>query len=387
MSIRLAFVGDLMLSAPDPDAYFADAAPLLRSADIAIGHLEWPHTARGQVSVVDIPAPACPPAALDAMAEAGIEVATMAGNHMFDQGVFGVVDSVDALRERGIAPVGAGATLDDARRPAIVERGGIRVGFLSYNCVGPRESWATSVKAGVAPLRIINHYELDIASPGSAPREYTSVDPDTAQELRADVAALAAQVDIVCVSLHKGMGFVRAALAQYEREATRLAIDAGAHVVIGHHAHILRGVEVDRGRPVFHGINHFVPAYTPETDPLDPRARRPRPRKTPSIGFFEPDPGTAPFPFPRESRHTMIATVEVDASGVVSAGFVPCWIGDDAHPRPVGGEAARATVQYVADISREAELDTRIDWREGDREATFLRREADPEPAGPMLGA
>lgn len=372
MSIRLAFVGDLMLSAPDPGAYFSDAAPLLRAADIAVGHLEWPHTGRGQVSVVDIPAPACAPEALDSLAGAGIAVATMAGNHMFDQGVFGVVDSVAALERRGIAPVGAGATIDDARRPAIVERDGVRVGFLSYNCVGPRESWATSVKAGVAPVRIINHYELDIASPGSAPREFTSVDPDTGEELRADIAALAREVDIVCVSLHKGMGFVRAALAQYEQEVTRIAIDAGADAVIGHHAHILRGVEVYRGRPVFHGINHFIPAYTPETDPLDPRARRPRPRKTPSIGFFEPDPGTAPFPFPRESRHTMIATVDVDREGVVSAGFVPCWIGDDAHPRVLGGSEAEATIDYVRAISQEADLRVEIDSRDG--VATFHRR-------------
>lgn len=383
MSVRLAFVGDLMLSAPDPASYFADVAPHLRAADIAIGHLEWPHTERGQVSVVDIPAPACPPAALDSMAAAGIAVATMAGNHMFDQGVFGVVDSIAALRERGIAPVGAGATVDEARRPAVIEHDGVRIGFLSYNCVGPRESWATSVKAGVAPIRIINHYELDIASPGSAPREYTSVDPDSAEELRADIAALRREVDVVCVSMHKGMGFVRAALAQYERDVTRIAVDAGADAVIGHHAHILRGVEVYRDRPVFHGINHFVPAYTAETDPLDPRARRPRPRKTPSLGFFQPDPGSAPFPFPRESRHTMIAVMEVDRAGVVSAGFVPCWIGDDAHPRPLEGEAARATADYVAEITHEAELVADIRWS-GDQ-ATFYRREDAAPAAGHML--
>lgn len=381
MSVRLAFVGDLMLSAPDPAAYFADVAPVLRAADVAVGHLEWPHTRRGQVSVVDIPAPACPPEALDAVADAGIRVATMAGNHMFDQGVFGVVDSVAELRARGIEPVGAGATVEEARRPAVVEHDGVRIGFLSYNCVGPRESWATTVKAGVAPLRVINHYELDIASPGSAPREYTSVEPDSAEELRADVAALAQQVDVVCVSLHKGMGFVRAALAQYEREATRIAVDAGAHVVIGHHAHILRGVEVDRGAPVFHGVNHFVPAYTAETDPLDPRARRPKPRKTPSLEFFRPDPGSAPFPFPRESRHTMIAVVDVDASGVLAAGFVPCWIGDDARPRPLTGEDARATVDYVVAITAEAGLDADVEWSPGDAAATFHRR----SEAGPML--
>jgi poly-gamma-glutamate synthesis protein (capsule biosynthesis protein) len=374
MSIRLAFVGDLMLSAADNSPYFEDSAPVLRAADIAIGHLEWPHTERGQVSVVDIPAPACEPRALDAVADAGIDVLTMAGNHMFDQGVFGVIDSVEGIRSRGMQPVGAGATIAEARTPAIVERGGLKVGFLSYNCVGPRESWATSVKAGVAPLRIINHYELDIASPGSTPREYTSVDPDSAADMREDIASLAQQVDIVCVSMHKGMGFVRATLAQYEREVSRIAIDAGADIVIGHHAHILRGVETYRGKPIFHGINHFVPAYTEQTDPLNPKAHRPRPRKVPSLEFFQPDPGTAPFPFPKESRHTIIATVDVDADGVSTAGFVPCYLGSDSHPRVLRGEDARATVDYVDAISHEAGLETDIDWSNG--EATFCRRRA-----------
>jgi poly-gamma-glutamate synthesis protein (capsule biosynthesis protein) len=363
-----------MLSAEDNWAYFEGTAAVLREADITVGHLEWPHTERGQVSVVDIPAPACEPGALDAVARAGVDVLTMAGNHMFDQGVFGVVDSIESIRSRGMQPVGAGATIAEARTPAIAERGGVTVGFLSYNCVGPRESWATSVKAGVAPLRIINHYELDIASPGSTPREYTSVDPDSADEMREDIAALAKQVDIVCVSLHKGMGFVRATLAQYEREASRTAIDAGADVVIGHHAHILRGVETYRDKPIFHGINHFVPAYTEQTDPLNPRAHRPRPRKVPSLEFFQPDPGSAPFPFPQESRHTMIATVDVDADGVQSAGFVPCYLGSDAHPRLLQADDAQATVDYVEAITREAGLETTIDWSNG--EATFYRRGA-----------
>lgn len=363
MSVELAFVGDLMLSAADPGSYFDPARALLTGADAAIAHVEWPHTDRGQVCAVDIPAPAVPPAHLDSLTDCGFAVATLASNHMFDQGPFGVQDTIDGLRRRGIVPVGAGMTVDEARRPAIIERGGLRLGFLSYNAVGPRESWATPVKAGVAPVRVHAHYELDIASPGSPPTEHTAIDGESAELLQADIRAARAAVDVLSVCFHKGMGFVRAQLAQYERPLAHLAIDAGADIVIGHHAHILRGVEVYRGKPVFHGINHFVTAYTEQTDPLSPAAHRPRPRRAPSLDFFTPDRDVPHFPFPSESRHTMIARVRVDADGIVEAGYVPCYINTSAQPVPFGdGADGQATAAYVERITADADLPTKFRW-------------------------
>jgi poly-gamma-glutamate synthesis protein (capsule biosynthesis protein) len=88
------------------------------------------------------------------LAELGFRIATLASNHTFDQGPFGVTDTVDELHRLGLETAGAGATLDAARCPAIVEADGVTVGVLSYNAVGPRESWATSVKAGAAYVRI-----------------------------------------------------------------------------------------------------------------------------------------------------------------------------------------------------------------------------------------
>lgn len=367
MTIELSFIGDIMLSAPQPERFFAPSRECLSSSDLTVGHLEWPHTSRGQVCAVDLPAPANPPEYLDSLTGCGIDAMTMAGNHMFDQGPNGVEDSIAALRERNIAHAGAGINIDSARQPAVLERGGLRFGILSYNAVGPRESWATSVKAGVAPVRVLNHYELDIASPGSAPAEFTSLDPETLDAMKADVAELKNRVDVVCVSFHKGMGFVRASLAHYERPLAFAAVDAGADVVIGHHAHILRGVEYYRGRPIFHGINHFVAAYTPDTDPLGQSSNRPRPKSAPSIGFFEPDPGRAPFPFPRESRYTIIAQVRVDeAGGIVEAGFIPCHIDTDAVPVPLSRQDAEPVVNYMSEISREAGLNVRFEQRDRD---------------------
>ena len=365
---ELVFVGDLILDAPDPLSYFARCREAI-AGDVCVAQVEWPHTDRGQVCALEVPAPGAPPENLAALRELGFGIATVASNHTFDQGPFGVLDTIDGLRKLGIATTGAGMTLTEARVPAIVEAAGIRVGVLAYNAVGPRESWATGVKAGAAFVRISQHYEVEGASPGSPATEFTSPDYATLEGMQADVRALAAEAEIVAVSFHKGVAFVRAELAQYERPLARAAIDAGADIVVGHHAHILKGVEVYRDRPIFHGINHFVVAYSPESSPASPETavRRPIPGRSPifkQIG--EPDRSVLNFPYRREARHTIVARVSVDGGGVASAGFIPCWIDERARPVAHGDdERGRETFEYLAAITREAGLDTELRWREG----------------------
>jgi poly-gamma-glutamate synthesis protein (capsule biosynthesis protein) len=377
-SPEIAFVGDLILHAPGSAGFFARCRDAIR-ADIAVAQVEWPHTTRGLVCALEVPAPAAPPENLAALAELGFAVATLASNHTFDQGPHGVLDTVAELRRLGLATTGAGATLEEARQPAIVERGGLRLGFLAYNAVGPRESWATTVKAGVAYVRITEHYEVELASPGALATEFTAPDYDSLAHLQDDVERLKAQVDVVAVTFHKGVGFVRAQLAQYERPLARAAIDAGADIVVGHHAHILRGVEVYRGRPIFHGVNHFVTAYEPSSNPAGADAPRNRPFPTRSPirqQLGTPDRDVVNFPYARESRHTMVARVAVDADGVCEASFVPCWIDEQARPVAHGDdEQGRATAAYVEAITAEAGLDATFAW---DRDRVVFYRRGHP---------
>ncbi|MGH9047745.1 MAG: CapA family protein, partial [Acidimicrobiales bacterium] len=316
-----------MLGAPNAARYFEFARSALATYDVAVAHVEWPHTRRGAYCGVEYPAPAAPPENLAALVDCGFEVATLASNHTFDQGPAGVEDTVAELRRLGIKTTGAGMTLDEARQPAKITREGLRVGFLSYNAVGPRESWATPVKAGAAWVNVLSHYELEMASPGSQPTEYTFVEQSSLEGMQNDVETLAADVDIVSVSFHKGMGFVHAELAQYERALSRAAIDAGAHVVIGHHAHILRGMEIYKGRPIFHGINHFITAYEERSNPRSESTNRPSfGSRSPILRDIHPDRTVRNWPYPSDSRHTMIARVTVGGDGVMSAGFQPAYI-------------------------------------------------------------
>jgi len=151
-----------------------------------------------------------------------------------------------------------GMNLTEARQPAIVERQGLRLGFLSYNCVGPRESWAGRDRAGCAYVHVLTHYELDHASPGGPPTVYTFAEPKTLECMAADIEALRQRVDVLTVALHKGLGHTPAAVGMYERQVSKAAIDVGADVVMGHHAYILQGIEVYKDRPIFHGLGNFA---------------------------------------------------------------------------------------------------------------------------------
>ena len=116
--------------------------------------------------------PPADPDHLAALKRANFHITTLAGNHMFDQGAAGVEDTIATLHSQSIATTGAGMNLEEARRPAIIARGGVRFGVLSYNCVGPRDSWATHKKAGVAYVHVLTHYELNYATPGGPPRRH-----------------------------------------------------------------------------------------------------------------------------------------------------------------------------------------------------------------------
>jgi poly-gamma-glutamate synthesis protein (capsule biosynthesis protein) len=384
VSARLLFLGDLILDEPDPDGYFEPSRELLRSADLVVGQVEVPHTSRGVPTSVDVPAPPAEPAHLGALPRAGVGVATLAGNHIFDSGPNGVEDTIAELHRLGIATVGAGMNLEEARRPAVAEAGGERVGVLSYNCVGPRESRATSRKAGAAALDVLTHYELDYAGPGGPPRVHTFVTPESLEVLRADVLALREAVDVAVVALHKGLGHVPVTVHDYERELGRTAIDCGADIVVGHHAHILRGIEIYRGRPVFHGLGNFV-AVTHALTPTDASAVELAAwsrRRREAFGF-EPDPAMPFYPFHPESRNTIAADVRV-GNGHVDAGFVPCWIDDLGRPVPLSrGSGGEDVAAYVEQISAGAGFATSFAWDGDERVAVQAGSQASGSVSGP----
>lgn len=344
--------GDLVLDEPDAGHWLSGIAPAVGAADIAIGHLEVPHTRRGTEMKGDVPAPGAPPENLRAIGEAGFRLLSLAGNHISDCGAEGIADTITGLETLGIAHAGAGPTLERARRPAVVECDGWRLALLSYNCVGPEIGWATGDRAGAAYLRVETADGSPIAP--AAPLERASDEALTM--LAEDIAAARGAADILVVALHKGIVHVPARLASYERPLAQAAIDAGADAVLGHHAHIVRGIEFHHGRPIFHGLGNGCVVTSALSPAQDHPERREWAERRKRLFGFEPDPEYSLAPFHPEAVNAFLGTMRCHADGRIEAGILPVHV--EPPGRPVLADPARsdAIFRYVEQITVDAGL-------------------------------
>jgi poly-gamma-glutamate synthesis protein (capsule biosynthesis protein) len=350
---HLVFCGDLVLDEPDPDYWLSSLATEFKRADLAIGHLEVPHTRAQSLHAGDVPAPGADPDHLAALKRTGISAVSLAGNHIADCGEQGIADTIQSLDDLSIAHCGAGANLCQAKRPARLIHDEHVVTLLSYNCVGPESSWAGPDRAGCAYVRV-TPAEGGLVSPTA---NLSRIDASSLREMQQDILAARSQSSHVLVALHKGIVHTPATLAPYERAVAQSAIDAGADAVVGHHAHILRGIELYRGKPIFHGLGNgcvVTRALSPEAE--DP-ARALWARRRRELFGFEPDPAYELAPFHPEAVNAMLAEVVLLPEGKVGAGFVPLFIEPPGKPTIARGARFSEVISYIERITLAAGLE------------------------------
>lgn len=357
--VRFTAVGDVGPERADVDSLFERVASEIRSADLAFMQLEMTLTERGSRVPQTKHTSRTHPDAAHAFARAGFDVVSWASNHSLDWGVEGFLDTTDALENAGLIPLGVGRNIEQARAPRFVERNGVRVALLAYCSILPAEYWATAERPGVAPLRAFTvHEPLEPDQPGTPTRAYTFPHPTDMEAMVADVASARENADAVIVSCHWGLHFTRAVLADYQRHLGHAAVDAGADLVIGHHAHILKGVEVYKGRTIFHSIGNFAIEL-----PMDEEhANRPSFRHLLSMHpGWEPDIGGM-FNFPPDSRKSVIVHCDIGRHGVDRVRFRPVMIDRMAVPEPLAADDPRFSevMEYIRAVSTEAGLRTRF---------------------------
>ena len=221
------------LAAHGADAVFAGIAPVLRAADAAWLNLESPLTdASDPYPGKDVHFQGDPRLAAG-LADAGVDVVNMANNHAVDQGPAGLLESIRRLKAAGVKVVGVGKDAAAARRPAIVRTSsGATIGFLG---------WTDIIWPG---------YEA-----GSGPGVATAR-TDMSEVTRA-IRQLKARVDYVVVCFHWGIEYTDMPIAAQVSEA-HAAIDAGADMVIGHHPHVLQGVQLYKGHFIIYSLGDLV---------------------------------------------------------------------------------------------------------------------------------
>lgn len=363
--IVLHAVGDVAPDRPQPADCFALARETLQRADIGFCQLECNLTTRGARLPQVRHSHRSVPGTADAMREAGFDVASIAGNHCMDWGTEGLTDTIANLEKAKLGVVGAGLNIDAARKPVIIERDGVRTAFLAYSSILPEGYWAQERRAGCAPMRAHTHYEqIEPDQPGTPPRVHTWAVREDLENLVKDVTAVRRAADAVVVSLHWGIHFVPTVLADYQREVARAAIDAGADLILGHHAHILKGIEFYKNRGIVYSLANFAIdlRMTPE------HAARKSFREIQALSpDWEPDFDSL-YNFPPDSRKTMILRAEIGKGGVAGLAFYPAMINDNAQPEVLAPDDPRfmEVVDYLQWCCDEQNLNARFET-DGDR--------------------
>lgn len=276
--LRLAAVGDFLLTDGQGGAALGPerldgVRPFLDACDLVLGNLEC--TLPGDEGAVPTePRVIATPESIRAALGRTFHVVTLANNHAFDCFASGFRRVKAVLDDLGVAHFGAGETLAEAEAPAVLDVRGTRVAFLGAvdERSGPTP-FATADGAGVAPF--------DVA------------------RLAERIAAARADADHVVVSVHWGEErFLIPSPAQVD--AARRLVEAGASLVVGHHPHVVQGLETCDGRPIAYSLGNFIANEVPFT-------------------------GGDRVTWTRTGRTGAILTADLSAGGVAGAALVPTY--------------------------------------------------------------
>lgn len=252
--------GDVAPIREDAGGMFGDVAPLFQRADASFFNLELPLSDRGDAARGKAICLRGLPASIDGVAEAGVSCVNLANNHVLDYGDVALLDTLDLLDANSIGRFGAGRDIHEARKGHVLEKNGLRIGFLGYSTTLPTGFAATPKSPGVSPLRTCTAYQprASLAEyPGTAPRIVTWTDPADLQELQRHVVAFRNEVDVLLVYVHWGTS-MSPHVHDFQREIAKTAIDAGAHALFGGHQHVLSAIEFYRDCPVVYGSANLL---------------------------------------------------------------------------------------------------------------------------------
>ena len=263
--VKIILTGDVnLMNVADAHVPFRRVKETFLAADLVFSNLECCLTKEFNEGSTHVEGFFADPAvASTALTECGIAAVGVANNVNYGAEV--IVESMGKLDEIGIAHTGAGANDTLARAPAIVTRGGQRIGFLQRSSVyWATNHEATAHSAGIAVLRGHTAYQVPMYKmkreipplnrPGIPPYIVTWADKDYLRRFESDLAAAREISDIVIASCHWGL---HKDVLEYMRDIAHCAIDAGADAVVGHGPHYSLGIEVYKGKPIFYGLGSF----------------------------------------------------------------------------------------------------------------------------------
>ncbi|OQX84761.1 hypothetical protein B6D60_08805 [candidate division KSB1 bacterium 4484_87] len=305
-SVSVVAVGDIMLGNHTTQYIrnhgaeypFSATSSILRSGDITMGNLEGPFVTSGTPFDKKFTFKV-PPDLASSLPFAGFDVMTLANNHILDYGIDGLTETIAVLDSLNIAHCGAGLDEHAASEPAILERNGLRIAVFGYSMTFPDEFWATKKSEGTCfpyqriLARTIPHYD--------------------------------STCDIVVANFHWGRE-LKNVPRDYQKQMAHKAIDLGADLIIGHHPHVLQGMEIYKNRLIAYSLGNFAFAS-----------------------------------YSRRATESVILKAYLTKDGLLFARVIPINVNNyeiEFQPTPLSGEKANQVISHLNDYS--ASLDSGI---------------------------
>lgn len=228
--MRLALLGDIVVETSDrPIRVGSELRGLLVNADYRVANVECPVTTHSSPIAKTGRCFRCGEEVIRLLVNLGVDLATLANNHIRDQGASGVRATIARLEDAGIAHVGAGEDCADAARPVVVQSNGQSVAILNF----AEHEWAT-----VGP-----------GQPGSNPYDVVECARSLMKERE--------RHDHVVLVVHAGVEHYPLPTPRMVNEF-RFLVECGASAVVAHHTHIATAWEVYKGAPILYGLGNFV---------------------------------------------------------------------------------------------------------------------------------
>jgi poly-gamma-glutamate synthesis protein (capsule biosynthesis protein) len=276
-AVELLILGDIQIHSrrADPTTAFHRMRDTLKKADLVYANLEGllVKSVGEKIDIPDKPEWTHPgPDGVRGLKAANVAIVGVANN--VASGRDNIMKNLAVLDANGILHAGAGRNLDEAHKPAIVTRKGVKIGFLQYTArwYQDKDMIATATEPGVAKITSLDGI---------------TIDPGDLERVKTAIKKLRPLVDIVIVSHHNrdgatavqfgavkptsAVGRDRSKTEEYQKQFARVALDTGADFVFGHGTHTIQGAEIYNGKPILYAIGHSTfdqPGYEKSTDGL-----------------------------------------------------------------------------------------------------------------------
>ncbi|SHJ14594.1 poly-gamma-glutamate synthesis protein (capsule biosynthesis protein) [Geosporobacter subterraneus DSM 17957] len=327
-SVVISLAGDVMLDRSigkqiekmGVDYPWTGVKPYFDKSDLVLINLETSVGLKGSASPDKTYTFQSKPETLDGLVKAGVSGVSIANNHVLDFGQEGFIETLENLEKRKIKYAGGGRNIQKALEPAVWEIHGQKIGFLAFSRVIYDMSWyATSKRPGI--VSAYDHYIDQIK--------------DTIVEAKKNV-------DFLIVSVHWGKELEQIP-QEYQERIGRVMIDSGADVVMGHHPHVLQGIEFYKNKPILYSLGNFV---------------------FNSKGQL--------------SNRSMIFNIEIDKNGMISSWIVPISI-MNGQPRAADEKEGKLIIDNLNALSKKWGVEISTDGRIGGKVEYISKEETTEE--------